>query len=228
MAVSQGYKQSAEHVRKRMQSRVQTLINKPRPVSKTWLKNEYWGKERSCVDIGKDLDKDPKTILSWMKHYGIPSRPRGFNHAQLPKDGSSFRGHHHNQKAREAIREKRILDGGVPYLKDGEHWLKKGGSIHPNWKGGVTPDRQSFYVTDEWRDAVKATWKRAGAKCERCGLHHNDVETRGTFHVHHIVSFAVRELRAEPSNLALLCKSCHLFVHSKKNKDKEFIKGESL
>ena len=32
------------------------------------------------------------------------------------------------------------------------------------------------------------------------------------------------ELRAEPDNLVLLCKKCHLFVHSRKNKTSEFIK----
>jgi predicted HNH restriction endonuclease len=50
------------------------------------------------------------------------------------------------------------------------------------------------------------------------------VESRGTFHIHHVVSFMVRELRAEPDNLVLLCKKCHLFVHSRKNKTSEFIK----
>jgi len=46
------------------------------------------------------------------------------------------------------------------------------------------------------------------------------------FHVHHIVSFAVRELRAAVSNLALLCEDCHRFVHSNANTACEFL-GEA-
>jgi len=109
-------------------------------------------------------------------------------------------------------------------MKDGKHWLRHDGAVHPNWKGGITPERQAFYATEAWREAVKIVWARARAKCERCGVHHSTMARRGTFHVHHIVGFACAALRAQPENLALLCKPCHLFVHSKKNVHREFIK----
>lgn len=34
------------------------------------------------------------------------------------------------------------------------------------------------------------------------------------------------ELRAVPSNLALLCRPCHLWVHSRQNVNREFLAAE--
>jgi len=38
------------------------------------------------------------------------------------------------------------------------------------------------------------------------------------------VSFAVRELRAVVDNLVLLCRPCHLWVHSNANTQKLYLK----
>ena len=46
------------------------------------------------------------------------------------------------------------------------------------------------------------------------------------FHIHHVVSFADKELRAEPSNLVLLCEACHQFVHSRENLTREYLPQE--
>lgn len=222
MAPKPGYRQSERHVKKRMKSRLKTLSTRPKPLSADQLKKMYWGDGKTCVDIARQEEKDPKTIWAWMKHYGIKTRPRGHNVGQLPQGREP--GFRLTDEHKQAIREARKKDGHVPYLKNGEHWLKSAEKEdHPNWKGGVTPDRQEFYCTNEWKEAVKAVWHRANAKCERCGKHHNTEQNRGNFHVHHIVSFAVKELRAEASNLALLCKPCHLFVHSRKNINNEFL-----
>jgi thymidylate synthase (FAD) len=92
------------------------------------------------------------------------------------------------------------------------------------WKGGLTPERQALYASPEWVDAVKMVWARDNATCQKCGAHHNTAKSRGTFHIHHIVSFMVRELRADVDNLVLLCRDCHHWVHSKSNESKLFIK----
>lgn len=110
-----------------------------------------------------------------------------------------------------------------------KHWALKGGqnemygkrgAVNPNWKGGCTPERQAFYSSEEWSQAAYFVWKRDLAKCVRCGIGYRERK----LHIHHIVSFCVRELRAEPTNLVLLCTKCHRFVHSKKNVNSEYIK----
>lgn len=222
MGVTLGYKQTAEHARKRIDARMATLAKKPKPFEKQWLEARYVGEQMDCAQIGRLAERDPKTIWSWLRYYGIPTRPRGSNVGQLPKGRAA--GFSLSAEHKQSLRAARLKDGRAPWMKDGKHWLQHEGAVHPNWKGGITPERQAFYACGAWRESVKAVWKRADAKCERCGRHHNTTERRGTFHVHHIVSFAVPALRAEVSNLALLCKPCHLFVHSAKNASGDFIK----
>lgn len=221
MAVAPGYRQTEKHVRRRIDARLATLAAKPRPVSRNWLTQEYIDKGRNCVDIGAELGKDPKTIWSWLRFYEIPTRPRGADSAanrfQKGQPGA-FAGRRHTEASKALIRQARLADGGVPYLKDGVHWLAgKGGAEHPSWKGGITPERQAFYVTAEWCEAVKAVWARANARCERCGLDYRMARGEQQFHIHHVESFAVRDLRAVVSNLRLLCVGCHRFVHSRRN-----------
>lgn len=97
----------------------------------------------------------------------------------------------------------------------------KSGNNNPNWRGGCASERQLFYESQEWAKACSFVWKRDNATCQKCNRPSSKTVK---LHVHHIVSFSVKKLRAEPSNLILLCIKCHRFVHSKKNVDKEFIK----
>lgn len=221
--VKKGYVQSADHVQRRISSRLETLRAKPKPVTKEWLADQYTTQGRNCVQIGAALSRDPKTIWAWMKHYGIPTRPRGHDVSHLPVGRPP--GFKLTEEHKESLRAARLKDGRKPYMMpDGSHAMKgRIGPAHHGWKGGLTPERQSFYSSEEWKSACKAVWARAGAKCERCGTHHNTTQHRGTFHVHHRITFMVRELRADLSNLALLCAPCHRFVHSRKNTDKQFI-----
>lgn len=191
-------------------------------VTRDWLFAHYTLLGMDCVQIGGLVKRDPKTVWSWMKAAGVKTRPRGHNVGQLPQGRPS--GFTLSDSHKQRLREARAADGRMPHMKDGKHWLHHEGAVHPNWKGGITPDRQALYLTAEWVTAVKIVWARDDAKCQRCGSHHNTAQKRGTFHVHHIVGFKAVALRAEPSNLALLCSTCHRFVHSRKNIDKSFIK----
>lgn len=197
-------------------------------VSKEWLEEQYWTVGLDCVQIGRVVNRDPKTVWNWMKDYGIPTRPRGSNPPPVTPFGKDnpFYGRTHSEDTKNLIREARLRDGHVPGLKDGVHYMKHPAykqENHPSWKGGITPERQSVYATPEWTEAVKAVWKRDNAMCQRCGKHHNETEHRGTFHIHHIIGFANKEKRTDPSNLVLLCKICHRWVHGKKNISKDFI-----
>lgn len=193
--------------------------------TKNWLIDQYITQGKDANKIGREIGRDGHSVWNWLVGYGIQTRPRGFDTSHLPKDGSTFKGKKHSLETREKMRDASIADGRVPFLKNGEHWLKSvEKKDHPNWKGGFTPDRQSVYASEEWVDAVKAVWARDNAICQRCGKSHNEEINRGNFHIHHIVSFQVKELRTEVDNLVLLCKECHKYVHSKKNTDRLFIK----
>jgi hypothetical protein len=198
-----------------------------KPVDREWLYEKYIVEGLGAPEIAHLVGRDEKRVWEWLKGYKIPTRPRGG--ASSPgsfKKGqsSAFAGHRHTEQARDAVRQARFRDGRVPYLKDGKHHLKgKRGAETPNWKGGITPEHARVYDSQEWKEAVKSVWKRDNATCQRCGKHHNTVQSRGTFDIHHIIGFEVIELRCVVSNLVLLCEPCHYWVHSNENTRKDFL-----
>lgn len=201
-----------------------------KPVTKEWLEQKYLVEKLSMPEIGKLVKRDPSRVEDWLKDFGIQTRPRGLNtETQFKLGGSGWAGRRHSEESKEKIRQARIREGSVPYLKNGIHHLKgKRGAETTNWKGGATPERQAFYSSIEWKRAVSSVWKRDNATCQKCLLDFRRVDRNVvSFHIHHIVSFAVRELRCELSNLILLCNSCHRWVHSRANVNKEFINESS-
>lgn len=198
--------------------------------TKEWLYSEYIINKKSANQIAKEIKKDAKRVWEWIINYNIPTRPRGTDYGQAFKKGHKICvGRKISDKHKTLLKELRLKDKHVPYLKNGIHWLHHPGAISPNYKGGVTPERQSVYSSLEWIEAVKKVWKRDNAVCQNCGKHHNNKENRGTFHIHHLFSFAeYKHLRCNSDNLVLLCKECHLWVHSNENKENKFlpIKGK--
>jgi len=203
-----------------------------KPVTKEWLFEHYVTKKMDTSQIGKIVNRDPKSVWNWLKDFDIPTRGRGTDIRQQFIKGqiNPFLGKKHTPEAKQKIREARLKDGRIPSMKDGVHWMKHRDykvKNHPSWKGGCTPERQSFYASVEWVEAVKSVWDRDNATCQKCNKHHNTVKNRGTFHIHHIVSFMVKELRSNVDNLVLLCDECHRWVHSPKNKEKYFLGGNN-
>jgi hypothetical protein len=198
-----------------------------KPVNEEWLRDAYLTKGLNCTQIAHIVKRDPKSVWNWLKDFGIPTRPRGYgdlNRRFKKGEESAFKGKKHTDKYKEAVRQRRLQDGHVPYLKNGIHWLKATGRRPGSWKGGITPERQAFYSTPEWSDAVKAVWKRDDAICQRCKLDHRTIERgKPQFTIHHIDSFKIRERRAVVENLILLCRPCHYWVHSKKNTRGEYL-----
>jgi hypothetical protein len=183
----------------------------------------------SCPDIGWLYERDAKTVHHWLRQAGIPTRPRGSDPAQWLTSGDtrSFSGNKHSAESRARISV--ASKGRKPYLRNGQHWLHTvPADQNPNWKGGATPERQEFYRSAEWKVACVAVWQRANACCERCGLDWRAVDrsVTPTFHVHHVWSFQIRATRSHPALLVLLCRPCHLFVHSKANVTREFLPQE--
>lgn len=177
-----------------------------------------------CTQIGKIVKRDPKTVWKWLKKHGIETRPRGDNWRQLPLDGSPFRGKSHTEKFKAELSAISIKDGRVPYLKNGVHWMAATGRKPSSWRGGITPERQAFYATKEWKECVRSVWKRDDAFCQMCGLNHRTIE-RGNprFTIHHIDSFMIKERRAVLINLLLVCQPCHYWIHSSENIEGVFL-----
>jgi len=202
-----------------------------RLITKDQAEQMYIRDGMSAVDIGQLVGRDPKSVLNWLVDWGIPTRPRGADPRQHFVKGHDLNnGRKHSAEAKAKISAARKADGSKSLFRpDGSHVLKgRRGRDHPSWKGGSTPVRNAFYASDEWKAACVAAWHKADAKCERCGLDHRTIDRKlHAFHVHHVRSFTTcPELRAEPSNLRLLCAPCHRWVHGKKNINSDFIERD--
>ncbi len=197
-----------------------------RPISKADLKRLYIDEGKSCPEIARIVGRNAKRVFEWLRADGVSTRPRGSNSKVHFRSGHKINvGKPRSEATKEKLRDARIADGSAGLFKDGVHVLKgRFGERHPRFKGGLTPERQAFYYSKAWKAAFEHTWSRAGSKCERCDAAYAGVPY--SFHVHHIISFEVKKLRAEPSNLVLLCCDCHRFIHSKKNVARKFL-GEA-
>ncbi len=86
---------------------------------------------------------------------------------------------------------------------------RRAGPLHPNWKGGVTPENQIGRNSPEyaaWRRSVLA---RDRFLCVLCG------QVGGGLHAHHKQSWAeYPHLRYDVNNGITVCHDCHFFkVH---------------
>lgn len=181
------------------------------------MRSKYECEFLDCVQIARLVGRDPKTVWSWLRAAGIATRPRGSNYRTNLLKGRAP-GFRLSDEQKETLRQARRRDGHFPKNKDGQpYWTGMAGSKHPTWRGGATPERQAFYGSAEWKLARKVAYTTAGGRCERCGARGRNL------HVHHIIPFIVLRTRAMPSNLRVLCRPCHLFVHGPNNGDREFL-----
>lgn len=223
-----------------------------KPVSREWLYEKYVTDGLSTYQIAKMVERNPKNVWTWLRDFGIPLRKREWStesNTQPYHDKEWLTTEYvTKQRSAEDIAKQFGVTGAniffylihagiqrrsMDQIRAIKHWGSPGaangmfgkrGAELANWKGGVTPERQAFHSSLEWASMSRAVWKRDKARCQRCNLRQ---ETKlPPFHIHHIVTFAVRELRAEPTNLVLLCHPCHRFVHSRKNTENLFIRQD--
>jgi hypothetical protein len=196
--------------------------------STDWLRQKYETEGLDCVQIAAIFGCDSKTAWAWVKAAGIEKRKRGYGHPEnyfKPGQRSAFAGRKHSPAALAKIEHNTRARGGVPYLKNGIHWLKSPGAVNGRWLGGITPERPTLYRSAEWKEVVKAVWKRDNAICQRCGLDHRTVKRsyQSKFQLHHIDGFQIVERRMALDNLVLVCRPCHLWIHSKENSARLFL-----
>jgi 5-methylcytosine-specific restriction endonuclease McrA len=170
-----------------------TYRNKKLFWEKEWLINEYIIKKKSTKEIAVEQNCHRNNILFWLNK--------------------------HNISVRNVSQSRKVKHWGLSGV-DNPMWNKKG-ELNHNWKGGITPERQFFYISQEWKNVCSLIWKRDNATCQRCGVKKN---TDIPFHIHHIKSFSDKELRADKDNLILVCEICHHWIHSKSNIEGEFLK----
>lgn len=159
-----------------------------------YLVREYTVQGRSTGDIAAEFGITDAAVLYWLGK--------------------------HNIKRRTVAEARRLKHWGLSGPANGMYGRR--GAECPNWRGGVTADRQRVYASPEWKACVRDVWRRDRACCQKCGARAGrDAEQ---MHIHHIVSFEVEALRTELTNLVLLCITCHYWVHGTENSERCFIR----
>lgn len=161
---------------------------------KDWLVRHYVSLKESTGDIAKSFGVTDAAIIFWLRKHGIARRT-------------------------------------VSQAREIKHWGQYGinnpmhgklGPLNPRYIDGGSPERQRLYAQGAGKEFVLGVLKRDGRRCRKCG---SAKKTPRGLHVHHVGAWATwPDLRFAQDNAVTLCKTCHDWVHSKKNVHKEFIK----
>lgn len=82
------------------------------------------------------------------------------------------------------------------------------GENHPNWRGGISSERDSFNSSKKAREWRLEVFKRDGYTCMICG------QLGGNLNAHHIKQFSThKHLRHDVDNGITLCYKCHKDIH---------------
>ncbi len=160
---------------------------------KEWLFEKYITEKRTIPELAELCLCTDSNISFWIKKHQIPFR--SISETRKIKYWGS-------------IGDKNGMFGNI-------------GELNPNYKGGISPLRQSFYSSLEWKSIVPFIFKRDNYECKKCNSTHKSKDF--PLHIHHIVSFQYEDLRLNKNNLILLCKKCHDWVHSNKNLNNDYI-----
>lgn len=115
-----------------------------------------------------------------------------------------------------------LAEAGVPMRRRGNNTL-----VH--FKRGHTASRGRKASAETKAKIGAATRARPNKGFMRNGVHFLKgvsglpFAKKTGFAVHHALTFQVKETRAEPDNLILLCRHCHFWVHGKENKAGYFL-----
>jgi len=163
---------------------------------KDWLIEHYEKQNLSTGDIAKMFNVTDGAIIFWFRKHNIPRR---------------------------TVSEARVKKHWGAKGKDNPMFGKTGEMNH-NWKGGVSPKRNSFYSRYNWKVIYSKVLERDKNHCKRCN-EEIDYSVAKSFHVHHIIPFQNGEAQSDIdiNNLVLLCNKCHGFVHSRRNIENEYI-----
>jgi len=163
---------------------------------KEWLIEHYERKNLSTGDIAKMFSVTDSSIIFWLKRHNIPRRTMSEARAN---------------KRWGAKGEKNPMFGKI-------------GKMNHNWKGGISPKRNSIYSRHNWKEVYSNVLERDKNYCRRCN-EKIDYSVVRSFHVHHLIPFQNGEAKSDLdiNNLILLCDKCHRFVHSKRNTENEYL-----
>jgi len=160
---------------------------------RAWLENEYIVRGLSAAEIAETAGCTENNILFWLAKHGIPRR---------------------------SISETRAAKYWAVF-GDANPMSGKTGRLNPRYVDGSSPERQRLYAQGAGKEFLRSIYERDGFRCVRCGAEKGSPKS---LHAHHIRPWAGNVgLRFDAGNVVTLCRSCHSWVHSRKNTEREYL-----
>lgn len=189
-------------------------------LNRDWLRRKYIDEQLSTYEIAVLVGRNPKNVYQKLLDFGIPTRTRAQTlqaNAWWKTGRTSARtGKPHTFATRDKIRLAAI---GKPGLRGSANPMF--GKRSPNWKGGITPERQRICGSELWKSIIRTVYARDDYKCRRCG---NGRTRTNKLHAHHLKTWAEHpDSRLDLENLITVCNTCHQWIHSNKNTKQEFL-----
>lgn len=160
---------------------------------RAWLEQQYVTLGRSTGEIAKEIGHTDAAVLFWLKRHRIQRR---------------------------SVSEAR----GIKYwgaIGAANPMYGKRGAASRAFIDGGSPERQRQYSRSEGMQFLAAIYARDNWTCVRCGTKKGG---KRSLAAHHIVGWAGNPaLRFDLENVISLCVPCHLWVHSKKNINRELL-----
>ncbi len=123
------------------------------------------------------------------------------------------------------LRRHGIPRRSVSEARQAKHWGADGeanpmygklGQLNPHYKHGATPERQKMYSRYFWKQIVRVVHDRDKC-CVRCSKSEKLI-------THHLKSWTTHpEARYDLALIVTVCEPCHLWIHSKRNVNREFL-----
>lgn len=106
--------------------------------------------------------------------------------------------------ARMKISNARKIEGAFVGSKNPMFNSKRFGELNPNWKGGITNDKEVAMRSEEYKKWRNDVFKRDNYTCQCCGKMTHNIEA------HHLDNFVQYiDKRYDVDNGITLCKKCH-------------------
>lgn len=88
--------------------------------------------------------------------------------------------------------------------KNSQAGIKRSGSNHWNWKGGITRENKRFRALANWKAWRKSIFERDNYTCQECN------KIGGPLEPHHIIPIRVDKNKVfDIKNGITLCRPCH-------------------
>lgn len=227
------------------------IYNKRFPITKEFLVEHYVDKKMSCIQISELTGCSKPNILKKMKKFGIERRSVSESTSirmSKPASRENLRQKRLGTKASDETKKKmsesgkgrvfseehksKISSSNMGRIVSDETRLKKSlaqrGELSSNWKGGITPFRQSLRALFEYTQWRTAVFKRDNFTCQWC-------KSKKNLCVDHIKPFSaiLNENNIETKEQAIACKELwdtnngRTLCHECHKKTETFIRGAS-